>query len=324
MMPKMILAALAALAALLGPAAAQDYPNRPITMVIPFAAGGPTDVLGRVVAAKMGDILGQQIIVENVGGAGGMTGANKIKVAAPDGYQILLGTVGTQAQVQNLVAKPLYNAATDFQPVALLAEVPLVLIVRKDLPVSTIKEFVDYTKQNQDKMSFASSGVGAAVHLGTVLLNSAIGVKVTHVPYRGSAPAMQDLQGGRVDYMTEIVSTGYPQIQGGAVKAIAMLAPQRSKILPDLPTAREGGVNVDAYTWNALFLPNTTPEPVAKKLHDAAVEAMKSPQVREKLDGLGVTIVSEERMSAAYLGKFVKDEIEKWGAAIKESGAKAE
>jgi tripartite-type tricarboxylate transporter receptor subunit TctC len=323
-MPKMILAALAALAALLGPAAAQDYPNRPITMVIPFAAGGPTDVLGRVVAAKMGDILGQQIIVENVGGAGGMTGANKIKVAAPDGYQILLGTVGTQAQVQNLVAKPLYNAATDFQPVALLAEVPLVLIVRKDLPVSTIKEFVDYTKQNQDKMSFASSGVGAAVHLGTVLLNSAIGVKVTHVPYRGSAPAMQDLQGGRVDYMTEIVSTGYPQIQGGAVKAIAMLAPQRSKILPDLPTAREGGVNVDAYTWNALFLPNNTPEPVAKKLHDAAVEAMKSPQVREKLDGLGVTIVSEERMSAAYLGKFVKDEIEKWGAAIKESGAKAE
>jgi tripartite-type tricarboxylate transporter receptor subunit TctC len=326
-MPALTLAALAAFAALPGPAAAQDgkdYPNRPITMVIPFAAGGPTDVLGRVVTARMGDILGQQIIVENVGGAGGMTGANKVRTAPADGYQIVLGTVGTHAQVQNLVAKPLYNAATDFQPVALLAEVPLVLIVRKDLPVSTIKEFVDYTKKNQDKMSFASSGVGAAVHLGTVLLNSAIGVKVTHVPYRGSAPAMQDLQGGRVDYMTEIVSTGYPQIQGGAVKAIAMLAPQRSKILPDLPTAREGGVNVDAYTWNALFLPNTTPEPVAKKLHDAAVEAMKSPQVREKLDGLGVTIVSEERMSAAYLGKFVKDEIEKWGAAIKESGAKAE
>src|SRR5882672_7428217 len=261
LMSASMLAVFAALATLPGPAAAQDnakdnakdYPNRPITMVIPFAAGGPTDVLGRVVAAKMGDILGQQIIVENVGGAGGMTGANKVKAAAPDGYQILLGTVGTQAQVQNLVAKPLYNAATDFQPVALLAEVPLVLIVRKDLPVSTIKEFVDYTKQNQDKMSFASSGVGAAVHLGTVLLNSAIGVKVTHVPYRGSAPAMQDLQGGRVDYMTEIVSTAFPQIQGETVKAIAALAPQRIKNLPDLPTAREGGVNVDAYTWNAIF-----------------------------------------------------------------------
>jgi tripartite-type tricarboxylate transporter receptor subunit TctC len=324
MMPKLMLAALAVLGALLGPAAAQDFPNRPITMVIPFAAGGPTDVLGRVVAARMSEILGQQIIIENVGGAGGMTGANKVKVAPPDGYQILLGTVGTQAQVQNLVAKPLYNAATDFQPVALLAEVPLVLIVRKDLPVSNIKEFVDYTKTNQEKMSFASSGVGAAVHLGTVLLNSSIGVKVTHVPYRGSAPAMQDLQGGRVDYMTEIISTGFPQIQGGAVKAIAMLAPQRSKILPDLPTAREGGVNVDAYTWNAIFLPNNTPEPIAKKLHGAAVEAMKAPQVREKLEGLGVTIVAEDRMSSAYLGKFVKDEIEKWGAAIKESGAKAE
>jgi tripartite-type tricarboxylate transporter receptor subunit TctC len=324
MMPKLMLAALAVLSALLGPAAAQDFPNRPITMVIPFAAGGPTDVLGRVVAARMSEILGQQIIIENVGGAGGMTGANKVKVAPPDGYQILLGTVGTQAQVQNLVAKPLYNAATDFQPVALLAEVPLVLIVRKDLPVSNIKEFVDYTKTNQEKMSFASSGVGAAVHLGTVLLNSSIGVKVTHVPYRGSAPAMQDLQGGRVDYMTEIISTGFPQIQGGAVKAIAMLAPQRSKILPDLPTAREGGVNVDAYTWNAIFLPNNTPEPIAKKLHGAAVEAMKAPQVREKLEGLGVTIVAEDRMSSAYLGKFVKDEIEKWGAAIKESGAKAE
>jgi tripartite-type tricarboxylate transporter receptor subunit TctC len=323
-MPKLMSALIALAAFAMGPAAAQDYPNRPITMVIPFAAGGPTDVLGRVVAARMSEILGQQLIVENVGGAGGMTGANKVKVAPPDGYQILLGTVGTQAQVQNLVAKPLYNAATDFQPVALLAEVPLVLIVRKDLPVSSIKEFVDYTKQNQDKMSFASSGVGAAVHLGTVLLNSSIGVKVTHVPYRGSAPAMQDLQGGRVDYMTEIVSTGFPQIQGGAVKAIAMLAPQRSKILPDLPTAREGGVNVDAYTWNAIFLPNNTPEPIAKKLHDAAVEAMKSPQVREKLEGLGVTVVAEDRMSAAYLGKFVKDEIEKWGAAIKESGAKAE
>src|SRR3954466_9388483 len=322
-MPRFLLAALAALS-FLSPAAAQDYPTRPITMIIPFAAGGPTDVLGRVVAARLSETLGQQIVIENATGAGGMTGANRVKIAPPDGYTILLGTVGTQAQVQNLSKKPLYDAGKDFQPVALLAEVPLVLIVRKDLPVSTIKEFADYAKQNQDKMSFASSGVGAAVHLGTVLLNSAIGVKVTHVPYRGSAPAMQDLQGGRVDYMTEIVSTGYPQIQGGAVKAIAMLAPQRSKILPDLPTAREGGVNVDAYTWNALFLPNNTPEPIAKKLHDAAVEAMRSPQVREKLESLGVTVVSEERMSTAYLGKFVKDEIEKWGAAIKESGANTE
>src|ERR1041385_7006770 len=277
-MLKVVTAAFAALLALLGPAAAQDYPARPITMVIPFAAGGPTDVLGRIVAARMGEILGQQIIVENVGGAGGMTGANRVKIAAPDGYQLLLGTVGTQAQVQNLIKKPLYDGGKDFQPVALLAEVPLVLIVRKDLPVSNIKEFAEYTKKNQDKMSFGSSGVGAAVHLGTVLLNSALGVNITHVPYRGSAPAMQDLQGGRIDYMTEIVSTAFPQIEGKAVKAIAALAPQRISNLPDLPTARESGVNVDAYTWNAIFLPNGTPEPIVKKLNAAAGEALKSPR----------------------------------------------
>jgi len=316
-----LVAAAAAVLALAAPADAQDYPNRPITMVIPFAAGGPTDVLGRVVAARMSEILGQQVVVENIGGAGGMTGANRVKTAAPDGYQILLGTVGTQAQVQNLSKKPLYDAAKDFQPVALLGEVPLVLIVKKDLPVKDIKEFVEYAKKNEKTMTFASSGVGAAVHLGTVLLNSAIGVNVTHVPYRGSAPAMQDLQGGRVDYMTEIVSTAFPQIQGNAVKAIAALAPQRIKNLPDVPTAREGGVNVDAYTWNAIFLPNGTPDAIAKKLNAAAIEAMKSPQVKEKLEPLGVTIVTEDRMTPAYLGQFVKDEIAKWGKAIKESGA---
>jgi tripartite-type tricarboxylate transporter receptor subunit TctC len=320
-MLKSFAAACTALFVLVGAAAAQTYPTHPITMIVPFAAGGPTDVLGRVVAAKMSEILGQQVIVENATGAGGMTGANRVKVAAPDGYTILLGTVGTQAQVQNLVKKPLYDAARDFQPVALLGEVPLVLIVRKDLPVTTMKEFVDYAKKNQDKMSFGSSGVGAAVHLGTVLLNAAIGVNITHVPYRGSAPAMQDLQGGRIDYMTEIVSTAFPQIEGKAVKAIAALAPQRIKNLPDLPTAREGGVNVDAYTWNAIFLPNGTPEPIVKKLNAAAVEAMKSPQVREKLEPLGVTVVSEDRMTTAYLAQFVKDEIAKWGKAIKDSGA---
>jgi tripartite-type tricarboxylate transporter receptor subunit TctC len=320
MMLKALAAAFAAVLTI-GPAAAQDYPTRPVTMVIPFAAGGPTDVLGRVVAARMSELLGQQIVIENIGGAGGMTGANRVKTAAPDGYQIVLGTVGTHAQVQNLSKKPLYDAAKDFQPVALLAEVPIVLIVRKDLPVNSLKEFVEYTKQNQDKMSFASSGVGAAVHLGTVVLNSAIGVKVTHVPYRGSAPAMQDLQGGRVDYMTEIVTTAYPQIQGGAVKALAALSPERLKNLPDIPTAKESGVNVTAYTWNAIFLPKGTPEAIVKKLQAVAIEAMKSPAVREKLEPLGATIVAEDRMTPAYLETFVKDEIEKWGAAIKESGA---
>ena len=181
---RVLTAAFAALLAIGGAAGAQDYPTRPVTMVIPFAAGGPTDVLGRVVAARMSEILGQQIIIENIGGAGGMTGANRVKTAPPDGYQILLGTVGTQAQVQNLSRKPLYDAGKDFQPVALLAEVPLVLIVRKDLPVSTFEEFVAYAKANRGKMNYGSAGAGSATHLGCVLLDQAIGADAQQCPTR--------------------------------------------------------------------------------------------------------------------------------------------
>ena len=187
-------------------------------MIIPFAAGGPTDVLGRVMAQRMSEILGQQVVVENVGGAGGMTGSKRVADAAPDGYTFVLGTVGTHAQSQTMYKKPLYNAATDFTPVALIAEVPIALITRKDLPVNNLKEFVDYAKANQTKMQYGSAGAGSATHLGCVLLNYLIGVDITHVPYRGTGPAMQDLQGGRIDYLCEIVSTAKPQIDGGTVK----------------------------------------------------------------------------------------------------------
>ena len=172
---------------------AQTFPERPMTMVIPFAAGGPTDVLGRVIAARMSDGLGQQVIVENVGGAGGMTGSARVARAEPDGYQFVLGTVGTHAQGQTLYKHPLYNAVTDFTPVILVAEVPIVLITRKDLPVKNFQEFVSYAKANQAQLQFGSAGAGSATHLGCVLLNYRIGVNVTHVPYRGTGPAMQDL-----------------------------------------------------------------------------------------------------------------------------------
>ena len=185
------------LAALVGAATAQDYPTRPVTMVIPFAAGGPTDVLGRVVGQRMSEILGQQVVIENVGGAGGMTGAARVAQAPPDGYSMVLGTVGTHAQGQTLYKKPLYNSTTDFTPVALLAEVPIVLITRKDLPVNNLKEFIAYAKENQEKMNFGSAGAGSATHLGCVLLNYVIGIDITHVPYRGTGPAMQDLRAGR-------------------------------------------------------------------------------------------------------------------------------
>jgi len=317
-------AALAALAAVTAPASAQTYPTRPVTMIIPFAAGGPTDVLGRIVGARMGELLGQQVVIENVGGAGGMTGSARVAQAKPDGYTMVLGTVGTHAQGQTLYKKPLYNASTDFTPVALIAEVPIVLIARKDLPANNLKEFVAYAKQNQDKMSFGSAGAGSATHLGCVVLDTAMGTHITHVPYRGTGPAMQDLQGGRIDFLCEIASTAKPQIDGGSVKAIAMLTKQRSPALPNVPTAIEQGLDVEAYTWNAIFLPKGAPADLVKKLHDVILETMHTPAVKERLEGLGAVIVSDDRATPEYLGKFVKSEIEKWAAPIKASGASVE
>ncbi|MDB5589634.1 tripartite tricarboxylate transporter substrate-binding protein [Enterovirga sp.] len=306
-------------------ALAQDWPTRPITMVIPFAAGGPTDVLGRVMAERMSQTLGQQVIVENVGGAGGMTGSQRVKTAQPDGYSFLLGTVGTHAQNQTLYKRPLYDAAKDFMPVALIAEVPLILVTRKDMPAKTFPEFADYVKANQAKLNFASAGNGSAVHLGCLLLNAAMGVTVQHVPYRGSAPAMTDLQGGRADYMCEIVSTALPQIEGGAIKAVATLTKTRSPVLPDLPTADEQGLKgFEAYTWNAFFLPNGTPAAVAKKLQDATLEAMDNPAVKKRLEGLGATLVSADRRTPDYLAKFIESEVAKWAAPIKASGVTIE
>jgi tripartite-type tricarboxylate transporter receptor subunit TctC len=197
---KSVVAVAATMLAFSSQANAQKFPDRLMTMIIPFAAGGPTDILGRVVAGRMSELLGQQVVVENVTGAGGMTGSARVAKAAPDGYQFVLGTVGSAAQGQTLYKHPLYNTVTDFTPVILIAEVPLVLITRKDLPVSNFKEFVAYAREHQAEMQFGSAGAGSATHLGCVLMNYLIGLKITHVPYRGTGPAMQDLQGGRIDF----------------------------------------------------------------------------------------------------------------------------
>jgi tripartite-type tricarboxylate transporter receptor subunit TctC len=317
---KKTIGAFIALLALLAPAAAQDFPTRQMTMVIPFAAGGPTDLLGRVIAQRMGEILGQTVIVENVGGAGGMAGSKKVADAKPDGYTFVLGTVGTHAQGQTLYAHPLYNASTDFTPVGLIAEVPIVLIARKDLPVNNLKEFVAYAKANQAKMQFGSAGAGSATHLGCVVLNTAMGTNIVHVPYKGTGPAMQDLIAGRIDFLCEIISTAKPQIDAGTVKAIAIMTKTRSPVAPNLATSVEQGLDVQAYTWNALFLPKGAPEAVVKKLNSAMVEAMKTPAVRSKLEGFGAQVVTDDRATPAYLAGFVKSEIVKWAAPIKASG----
>jgi tripartite-type tricarboxylate transporter receptor subunit TctC len=304
---------------------AQKFPDRPMTMVIPFAAGGPTDVLGRVVAGHMSEVLGQQVVVENVTGAGGMTGSARVAKSAPDGYQFVLGTVGSAAQGQTLYKHPLYNTVTDFTPVVLIAEVPLVLIARKDLPVSNFKEFVAYAKEHQAEMQFGSAGAGSATHLGCVLMNYLIGVKITHVPYRGTGPAMQDLQGGRIDFLCDVMTTAKPPIDGGSVKGLAVFDSKRSPALPNMPTAAEQGVpNLIAYTWNAIFLPKGAPEPMVKTLHDAALEAMHTPMVHDRLTALGAEIVPDNEATPEYLGKFVESEIAKWAVPIRESGVTVE
>jgi tripartite-type tricarboxylate transporter receptor subunit TctC len=305
-------------------ASAQTYPNRPITMVIPFAAGGPTDVLGRLVGQRMSETLGTQVIIENVGGAGGMTGSLRVAQATPDGYTMVLGTVGTHAQNQTLYKRPLYNAVTDFTPVALIAEVPIVLIARKDLPVNDLKEFVAYARKNQDKMSYGSAGTGSATHLACVVLDTAMGTHITHVPYRGTGPAMSDLQAGRIDFLCEVITAAKAQIDGKTVKGLALMTTPRSPVLPDLPTTAEQGVDAQGYTWNALFLPKGAPDAVVAKLHDAALDAMHNAVVKDRLQALGAQIVSDDRATPQYLAGFVKSEIEKWAVPIKASGATAD
>jgi tripartite-type tricarboxylate transporter receptor subunit TctC len=320
MLKKLSGAAFGALLALTGTAVAQNFPTHPMVMVIPFAAGGPQDVLGRIIAQSMGENLGQTVIIENVGGAGGMTGSVRVAQATPDGYTMVLGSVGTHAQNQTLFKKPLYDAATDFTPVALVAETPIALITRKDLPPKNFKEFVAYAKANQATMQYGSAGAGSATHLGCVVLNYVIGVDITHVPYRGTGPAMQDLAGGRIDYLCDIIATAKPQIDAGAVKGLAIMTKERAAVLPNLPTTLEQGTDVQAYTWSAVFLPKGAPDAIVQKLNGAIVKAMKSPAVRDRMAGLGAVLVADDRATPQYLGQFVKSEITKWAAPIKASG----
>ena len=313
-------AALSGLVVAVGVAHASSWPTRPVTMVVPFAAGGPTDVVGRILAGRLGELLKEQVVVLNVGGAGGMTGADRVARARPDGYEMLLGTVGTQAYSQTLYKKPLYSATKDFAPVVLIAEQPLVLVVRKNFPAHSLKEFAAYAKANATKLSFGSGGAGSATHLGCVLLNSKLGINVQHVPYRGSAPALQDLMAGRIDYLCDAVSTELSPIKAGSVRPIAMLTSRRSAVLPDVPTAKEQGYAVDANNWIGLFFPRHTPDQIIHRLRDATVAAMNTPSLRARMETIGTDLVPADRTSSTYLEHFVASEIKKWATPIKESG----
>jgi tripartite-type tricarboxylate transporter receptor subunit TctC len=313
-----------ALAAVIGGisnAVAQNWPTRQVALVVPYAAGAASDIVARIIAPRLSELLGQPVIIENVGGAGGVTGSIRVARAAPDFHQIVLGNSGTHAQNQSLYKRPPYNPATDFAPVALIGKGAMVLIVRNELPANTLPEFISYAKANEAKMQYGSAGPGSAIHLACLLFNAAVGLNVTHVPYRASSAALQDLIPGRIDYMCPVDGSVIAQIDSKAVKAIAVLRTKRSPILPKLPTASEQGLaDFDTSLWWALFLPKGAPAAIVQRLHEATIAMMDTPSVQERMRELGVDLAEPELRSSEYLRTFVESEINKWAAPIKASG----
>ncbi len=315
--PRML--CLLALAAGMASAAAQTWPTRFVTLVVPFGAGSASDTVARILAGRLSEVLGQQMIVENVVGGGGMVGVNRVAKAPADGYQIAFGAVDTFAQSQYLFKNPIFNPVADFVAAGLAVEQPLVLVVRKDLPVNNVREFVAYVKANQAKMTFGSAGVGAAPYLACAMVTAAIGATaVTHVPYRSSAPALQDLISGTIDYYCPVSVAAMPLIANKSAKVIAVLTRERSPLFPDLPTAAEEGLNVvDGYYWMALFLPKATPENVVEILNKAIGVTLDTPAVQARLKDVATTVVPASQRSTAYLQKYVETEIVKWAGIMR-------
>jgi len=317
-----LLILLAALAAAAG-AAAQDWPAQPLTLVVAFAAGGDDDLLARVLAPRLSQFLGQPVSVENTAGGGGMTGAARVAKAAPDGYEMLLGSSATHALSQTLHKNPPYNAVTDFIPVALLAEQPFVLLARKGLPGHRVDDLVAYAKAHPRSVQFASSGEGSSTHVVCTLFNSAAGIRAQHIAYQSGALAMRDLVANRIDYYCPGVSVAIAPIARNDVKAIAILARSRAQVLPELASAHEQGVaDFSAWSWFALFLPRGVPDAVTHRLHEAALAAIGQPFFQAQLKQIGAEVVAPERRSQAYLQKFVENEIAKWASDLKGASLK--
>jgi tripartite-type tricarboxylate transporter receptor subunit TctC len=307
------------------PAAAQEWPTRPITLVVPFSPGGGVDISARLQAQAIGDILGQTVIVENIGGGAGMTAGVRVAHAAPDGYTFMIGNAGTHAFTQTLYKKPLYNSVTDFTPVGLVSESPRILNVRKDLPANNLQEFIAWLKANEKKAQFGSAGVGTGTHLPCVLFNLAVGVDITNVPYRGAGAIIQDLLGGRLDYMCDTIQTGAQLAKQGAVKPLAVLSAHRVAIIPEVPTAAEQGLaGVEASVWNAFFLPKDTPDAIVRRLNAAVNQSLENPALRKRLEELGLEIVPPEHRTPEYLAKFLPEDIERWAKPIRAAGISAD
>jgi putative tricarboxylic transport membrane protein len=309
---------LVAVVALAAGVALAAYPERPITMVVPFAAGGPTDVTARIVTEYMSRALGQQIVIENVAGAGGTTGITRAAQSAPDGYTIMMGHMGTHGAAPALYPNLKYSPTKDFVPIGLAAGTPILIVAKKDFPAKDLKEFVAYVKANGAKLNEAHAGVGSVSYTTCSLLNSLLGVQPNRVAYRGTGPALNDLVGGQVDYMCDQIVNLTPQIQAGTIKAYAIATPERNPALPNVPTTKEAGLpEYQVSAWNAIFAPKGTPKEIAAKLSDALVKALDDPNTRKRLVELGGDVPDRAGRSPEALAKLVDSEVKRWAAVFK-------
>jgi tripartite-type tricarboxylate transporter receptor subunit TctC len=309
---------LAALCAFAEPSQAQSYPTRSITMIVPFAAGGPTDVVARIVTGHMAQTLGQSIVIENVVGAGGTTATTRAARATNDGYTLITGHMGTHAAAVPLYPALAYHPEKDFEPIALLAGTPILILARKDFPPGDLKEFVGYVKANEAKVNAAHAGVGSVSHVSCQLLNSILGIRPTGVPFNGTGPAMNALVGGQVDFMCDQIVNAVPQINAGTIRAYAIATPERNPSLPNVPTTAEAGLPAfQAQAWNAIFAPKGTPAPVIATLNAAAAKALDDEGVRKRLLDLGSVIPGTAERTPEALASLVKNEIAKWTPVLK-------
>ena len=316
------IAVLVALGFAAPPVAAQDdYPRRPITLIVPFAAGGPTDVISRIASDHMSRTLGQPIIIENIVGAGGTTASTRAARASPDGYSIEMGHMGTHAASVALYPNLAYKPDVDFAPIGLVAGTPVLILARKDFPPKDLKEFVTYVKANADKLNMAHAGVGSVSFTTCLLLNSILAVKPTSIPFNGTGPALTALISGQVDYMCDQIVNVVQQVQAGQIKGYAVGTPERNPALPNVPTSKEAGLPAfQAQAWNALFAPKGTPQPILHKLTDALDKALDDEQTRKRLLELGSVLPGKAERGQQPLASLVKSEIERWTPIIKAAG----
>jgi tripartite-type tricarboxylate transporter receptor subunit TctC len=322
-MKRLIKASFFAFALLSAPAAAQ-YPNKPITVIVPFAAGGPTDVVTRLVGDHMSRTLGQTVVVENIGGGGGTIGMTRAAQAQPDGYTIAVGNMGTQSAAPALYPNLKYDPATSFAQVGIVNYTPQAVVAKKATAATNLKEFVDYLTTNHSKLSYGHAGVGSISHVSGLVFNSKFGFKPTLIPYRGTGPAIQDLVGGQLDYMVDQSLNVIPQIKAGTIKVYAIAAPERLSSLPEVPTTAEGGVDFIFSAWNAMVAPKGTPKEIVDKLADALSKALDDPAVQKRYVELGSSAPKGADRGPAGLQKLVESEVARITPVIKAAGVTAE